>query len=238
ADALIKFYTQFYSADLMTLVVLGREPLAELQRITLERFAFIAAREPVLPSAYPPVFSEDFLPAQVQIKPEKEVRQLSFLFPIPNPDNLYRKKPFDFLAHLLGHEGEGSIFSLLKQLGWAERLSAGVGLKSRYDSFFQITIDLTETGVKAREQIPTLIFHMIEQLEVRGIKDWRYDELRKMADINFRFQEKLSPVDNVRRLAQAMHEYPAEDVLRGNFLFGEYDETLIKQSLSYLRKDN
>lgn len=237
-DALIDFYKQFYSADLMSLVVLGRQPLDELQRITVGRFAFIAARESALPEAYPPLFSEDFLPAEVHIKPEKEIRQLRFLFPIPNTSNDYHAKPFGYIAHMLGHEGEGSLFALLKQLGWAERLSAGIGLENRHDGFFHITIDLTEVGVKARSQIPTLIFHMIGQLEQRGIKDWRYEELTKMAQINFHFQDKLPPVETVRKLARALHDYQSEDVLRGELLFAQYDEKLIKQSLSYLREDN
>lgn len=237
-DALIDFYTHFYSADVMSLVVLGRESLDELQRMTVARFAAVATRKSALPDTYPALFADNFLPAEVQIKPEKEIRQLRFLFPIPGVSNEYHTKPFDYIAHMLGHEGEGSLFALLKQLGWAERLSAGIGLENRHDGFFHITIDLTEIGVRARSQIPTLIFYMIGQLEQRGVKDWRYEELHKMAQINFRFQEKLPPVETVRKLAKALHDYQPADVLRGEFLFARYDEKLIKQSLSYLREDN
>lgn len=51
-------------------------------------------------------------------------------------------------SHLLGHEGEGSVFALLKKLGWATSLSAGESgnsLSSR--SVFMIHIELTDTGV-------------------------------------------------------------------------------------------
>jgi insulysin len=48
---------------------------------------------------------------------------------------------------LIGHEGVGSILSLLKKKGWANFLSAysthgGVGI-----GFFKISIDLTESGL-------------------------------------------------------------------------------------------
>lgn len=237
-DELISFYQQWYSADLMTAVVLGRESLDELQNMVVTRFGQIVNRDITLPATYPPLFTEDFLPASIVIEPEKELRQLSLLFPIPEDANYRDKKPYEFIAHMLGHEGAGSLLALLKQLGWAENLSAGRGLMSRYDGFFYITIDLTEKGLKARTQIPVLVMHMIRQLEARGLKEWRYEELQTMAEINFRFQEKAPPMDTVRNLAQAMHLYDARDVLRGDFLFANYDEKLIKQSLSYLRDDN
>src|SRR5690606_40418715 len=49
---------------------------------------------------------------------------------------------------------------------------------------------------------------------------------------------KLPPVETVRKVARALHDYPSDDVLRGELLFAQYDEKLIKQSLSYLREDN
>src|SRR5690606_13549331 len=150
------------------------------------RFGRIVNRNTRLPTTYPPLFTENFLPTSVVIEPKRELRQLSLLFPIPENSDSRAKKPYEFLAHVLGHEGEGSLLALLKQLGWAENLSAGRGLMSRHDGFFFITIDLTEKGLRARTQVPVLVMHVIRQLEVRGLKEWRYEELQTMADINFR----------------------------------------------------
>lgn len=237
-DELIRFYQRYYSASLMSLVILGKEPLDELQQMAMPIFGRIPSHSVSLPATYPAMFRSDFLPAKVDIKPRKELRQLTFLFPVPDVDVNYRKKPYEFIAHLLGHEGEGSLLSFLRQLGWAESLSAGVGLKSRHDGLFQITIDLTEKGWKARNQIPVVVFHVIKQLEARGLKEWRYQELQQMADINFRYQEKMPPMDTVRQLAPAMHVYTPEDTLVGDTIFKSYDEKLIRQSLGWLRADN
>ncbi len=237
-DELLDFYHRYYSPQLMTLVVMGREPLDDLQSLAVPRFAAVSGGQVDLPESYPPLFNAGVLPAQISIRPEKELRQLSFMFPIPNDDRLYPHKPFDFIAHLLGHEGEGSLFSLLKHLGWAEALRAGTGLKSRHDGLFVITLDLTEKGVRAREQIPVLVFHMIRQLETRALKDWHYLELQQMADINFRYLEKSPPLDTVRDLANDMQVFAPEDLLRGRFLFRAYDEKLIRRSLGYLRPEN
>ena len=134
--------------------------------------------------------SAHFLPASLEIKPEKELRELSFNFPIASPDQYLDKKPYAYIAQLLGHEGKGSLLSLLKRLGWADALTAQVRLQNRSDAIFQINITLTARGLKARDQIMSLVFHCIEQLRSRGLNSWRYGELQQLADMQFRFGEK------------------------------------------------
>jgi insulysin len=48
---------------------------------------------------------------------------------------------------LVGHEGVGSILSLLKKKGWANYLSAGPSHGGIGCEFFKISIDLTESGL-------------------------------------------------------------------------------------------
>lgn len=237
-EDMIEFYQQYYSAHLMSLAVLGRDSLDVLEVGVRARFGAIPKRDIAISSHYPALFDKQRLPASVAIKPEKELRQLTFNFPIPNPDQFYEKKPFAYIANLLGHEAEGSLLSLLKRLGWADALYATTGLQSRSDAVFRLNIQLTPQGVRARDQIVSLVFHCIEQLQVRGLSSWRYSELQQMASVNFLFQEKSAPVETVSALAEAMKTYTPRDILRGDYLYSVYDERLIKKSLSYLNSDN
>lgn len=52
-----------------------------------------------------------------------------------------------YLSHLVGHEGEGSLLSLLKYKGWANRLSAGPYESSTDWSNFVVSVDCTERGM-------------------------------------------------------------------------------------------
>lgn len=237
-EDMIAFYQQYYSSHLMSLVVLGRDNLDALESGVRSRFSAIPKREVSISRQYPPLFDAQRLPASVEIKPEKELRQLTFNFPIPNPDRFYEKKPFIYIANLLGHEADGSLLSLLKRLGWAEAVEAGVGLQSRDDAVFQLTIDLTAQGVRARNQIVSLVFYCIEQLQARGMSSWRYSELQQLAELNFLFQEKSEPIKTVSALAERMKVYPPKNILRGDYVYTAYDERLIKKSLAYLNSDN
>jgi secreted Zn-dependent insulinase-like peptidase len=237
-EDMIAFYQQHYSSHLMSLVVLGRENLDVLEASVRTGFSAVPKRDIEISSNYPPLFDKQRLPASLEIKPEKELRQLTFNFPIPNPDRYYEKKPFAYIANFLGHEAEGSLLSLLKHLGWAESIYADTTLHSRSNAVFQLGIQLTPQGVQARNQIVSLVFYWIEQLQTRGLSFWRYNELQQLAELNFRFQEKSPPLQTVRALAELMKTYSVKNILRGSYMFGAYDERLIKKSLSYLSKDN
>lgn len=237
-DDMIAFYQQYYSSHLMSLVVLGRENLDALEASVRTRFGAIPKRDIEITNKYPPLFEKKRLPASLELKPEKELRQLTFNFPIPNPDQYYEKKPFAYIANFLGHEAEGSLLSLLKRLGWAEAVNAKTSLHSRSDAVFQLSIQLTPKGVLARNQIVSLVFYCIEQLQARGLSFWRYSELQQMADLDFQFQEKSAPLQTVSTLAAVMKTYSAKDILRGNYIYDAYDERLIKKGLSYLTSDN
>jgi nardilysin len=70
----------------------------------------------------------------------------------------YLAKAEDYLSCLVGHEGKGSLLSLLKTKGWASALTAGVsdGGYERNTAFylFDVSITLTEQGLKAGDGTP------------------------------------------------------------------------------------
>ena len=237
-DDLLDFYQRYYSAEIMTLVVLGREPLAQLEAMVRPRFAAIPA--PQVPSLRhgKPMFAPGFLPAEVHIRPEQEQRRLTLVFPVPAEEAYFREQPLQYISNLLGHEGRGSLLSLLKERGWAEGLGAGAGISDRETALFTLSISLTPEGMKEKETLVALTLAMIKKVASRGVTEWRFDEQRQLGEIGFRFREKGAPASTVSQLAGALHRYPAADVLRGPFLFQRYDAGLIKKYLNYMRADN
>lgn len=237
-DDVISFYKTYYSANVMTLVVIGHYSLNDLQKMVEARFTQIPNNNRKIENASSKLFPDGVLPASISIKPVKELRKLNISFPIPRYGMNYPTNPWSYLAHLLVNESAGSLLSLLKSLGWAEALVAGEVLTSQQDGLFKISITLTKEGVKAKDQIVSALFENIKMIGARGIADWRFNELKKMAELKFQFQEKLTVIDTVAQLSQAMHDYPPEDVLRAPYGYSNFNENLIGQSLGYLRKDN
>ncbi|MCX2983249.1 peptidase M16 [Halieaceae bacterium IMCC14734] len=227
-ESLLAFYDRYYSANLMTLVVLGQESLDELEAIVRPMFGAVPNKERQVERIEQPLYLPQTLPSLVYIRPEASQRQLQLSFPMPDYSDHFRRKSLEFVAHLIGHEGEGSLLSLLKSKGWAETLGTGAGLRYRGGSAFGINITLTEQGMVQREQVLYAVFQYIEMLDLAGPSEQLYREEGQIAGIQFRFRESGDPIGYVAGLANDLHQLPPAEVLRGNLLMDEFTPEEIK----------
>lgn len=237
-DDLIALYNKYYSANLMKLVVLGRENLDELEAMVKPRFAPIKNSNTQVAPHIDRFIQAERLPLTIAMKPLKDLRELSLSFQLPKMSPYWQQKPATYLAGLVGHEGEGSLLQLLKDKGWAESLSAGSGLEDRSSTLFSVDIGLTPSGFEHQAEIVEMLFAWIAIIRDQGIQNWRYEERSRMSDIAFRFQEKQNPMGYVSGLAGQMQHYPVTEVLRASYLMTDYDAQLIKQVAEQLTVDN
>ena len=237
-EELIEFYERTYSAHLMTLVVLGTEPLETLADLVRKKFAPIRRTDATRATIDVPRFEAGRLPARINIVPIKDLRSLSFIFPIPPVFDHYRTRPTYLLSNQIGHEGEGSLLSALKARGWAEGLSAGVGYQHRDAGTFNVSIQLTPEGLDRIEAIGTALFAYLDLIGKDGITAWRYEEVQRLNEVGFRFKEDVEAGSYARSLAYDLHQFPAQDALRGHYLTERFAPQLTRSYLAYLRPDN
>lgn len=235
---LIDFYNSHYSAGLMTVAVLGKEPLETLRQWVIDKFSAVpnTGAEPLRIDVR--LYAQGALPARLNVVPIKEQRSLSLSFPIAPVAGLYREKPVSYIGHLLGHEGKGSLLSLLKERGWADELSAGAGYEDQKEATFNVSMKLTPEGMKHIDDIMALVFEYLSLIDREGVKKWIFDENRKLAEIDFRFREPPPPLSYVRGLAASLHLYPPEHILVGPYLFDRFDPGLIRGFLNSLTPEN
>ena len=236
-EALLAFYQAHYSADRMTLVVLGREPIVALKAMVADRFLSVPQR-PVVESEMPPLYSHYQLPLEVEIQPAKTLRRMSLNFDLPSVQAYYAQKPLAYLGHLLGHEGKGSLLSVLKQQGWAESLVAGGRDLENGGAIFQVSVGLTKAGVANRATVRALIFHAIRTIEEKGLQPWRFDEKRLLAQTAFTYQPQLEAMAWVSALANNLHRYPVAHAINGPYYYQQLDMSLMKRLLSLMTPDN
>ncbi|NVK43341.1 MAG: insulinase family protein [Oceanospirillaceae bacterium] len=236
--ALIDFYQRYYSANLMRLVVLGRQPVAELRSMVESRFAAIRNfdAKPYRNSA--PLYREGTLPAQLDIRTLDDVHSLALSFPLPPARDFWAEKPLYYLSSLIGYEGHGSLLSALKARGWANGLGASSGMDLPDSSSLVISFDLTEAGMAHYQEVVALFFSYIRLLRQDGIDAGLYDEERRLADMRFRFAEPGEPSHYVRRLSRAMQEYPVQHAVDANYYFSAFDAALVRRFLEPVRPDN
>jgi secreted Zn-dependent insulinase-like peptidase len=237
-DEIVQFHTQHYSADLMTVAVMGPQSLDTLEQWATPRFAKIHNNNLAGKTINIPFVTADQTGTFNHVCPIKELRKLVFSFPMPGMDAHYRSKPLSYFAHLLGYEGKGSFMIALKDKGWINSLSAGGGVHGSNYREFTIGMQLTKEGLRHVDEITQLLFHYIGIIKREGIAEWRYLEKRAVLESAFRYQEVSRPLDMVSHLVVNMQHYAEDDIIYGDYMMDGYDESLLREVASYFTITN
>ncbi|CAO1621115.1 unnamed protein product [Jaminaea pallidilutea] len=234
-DELLRFHDRYYSANVMKLVVLGREPLDQLNDWIVDKFSGVRNKGLAAPTFPESPLGKEQMSTQIFFRTVKDIRMLDVTFPIPDQVPLFRAKPGQFLSHFIGHEGQGSILSYLKKQGWSNHLSAGSTNGADGFEFFKISVDLTKDGLQNYQNVVASIFRYIELLKQSPIPEWNYNEVASLCDLAFRFKEKVPPSSYVSALSTQMQvPYPREWILSGPYLTREFNRESISDTLACL----
>lgn len=122
------------------------------------------------------------------ITPVQDIRQLSIVWTIPDLRNKYQSSPAQYISHLIGHEGEGSLLSELKRRGWCNSLYAGSRREVRGFQFFHLTVDLSEDGGQNVEGVIKCVYEYLKMIEKTGPTQWIFDEYTNLGKITFTFK--------------------------------------------------
>ncbi|XP_052289272.1 insulin-degrading enzyme-like 1, peroxisomal isoform X1 [Citrus sinensis] len=231
---LIKFYNEHYSSNLMHLVVYSKESVDKIQGLVENKFQDIRNtdrnrfRFPGQPC------TSEHLQILVRAVPIKQGHKLRIGWPITPSIHHYKEAPGRYISHLIGHESEGSLFYILKTLGWATSLAAGEGDWTLDYSFFEVTVDLTDSGHEHMQDVVGLLFKYINLLQQSGASKWIFDELSAVCEVTFHYQDKVPPIDYVVTVATYMETYPPQDWLVGKSLPSNFSPEIIQMTLNEL----
>ncbi|XP_078353430.1 nardilysin-like [Oculina patagonica] len=228
------FQKRMYSAQYMTLAVISRESLDNLEKMVRESFSKIPNNSQPKPhfQQYTTPFDESKFHKMYKVVPVKDVHQLEITWVLPPQQQYYRIKPMHYISWLMGHEGPGSILSLLIKKSWAASLLCGNGESGQeYNTSFALfpcLISLTDEGMDHISEILTIVFQYLELLRQKGPQERIYKELQTIENNDFRFREQCEPYDYVEDLVENMQLYLEEDYLTGDQLMWEFNEEVIQ----------
>ncbi len=237
-EEIIAFHAEHYSADIMTLTLMGKQSLDDMEQWVIDKFSSIENLNLRNKQIEEPYVTREHTGVIIRVEPLKEIRRLVLNFPMKNMDIHYPYKPLSYFAHLIGYEGEGSLLLALKDKGWITTLSAGGGASGSNYREFSVSCTLTPEGLAHTDEIIQAVFQKINLIATQGLDEWRYLEKQAVLESAFRFQETLRPMDIVSHLVVNMQHYAAEDTIYGDYMMRNYDEDLLKSILPYLVPEN
>jgi len=229
-EALKKFHKTHYHAANMTLAVQSVVSLDVLQEWVLKIFHDVPNNHKV----QRPILQKEGLVPEAAVSPFhlchvvpiKNIQEIHVTWFLPPLVDKYKTKPLDYISWLLGHEGQGSLISLLKKRNLAITIDvnedpSGFEFNSLY-SMLAIEITLTDKGYSEKEMVLDYVYQYLHLLQASGPNKEIFKEIRQIRLNSFTYQEEDSSIDNVEEAAESMQYFPPKDILTG-------------KNLSYLR---
>ncbi|KAJ3277026.1 hypothetical protein HDV01_000078 [Terramyces sp. JEL0728] len=228
------FHTH-YSSNLMNLVVVGKQPLSELQDIVAEHFLPIQNHNITNRLQKQEIFSE-LKGKVVWIQPIKNLKELTIAWEIPFEYCDMLSKPASLLSFSLGHEGENSLLSLLKKHDLAEGISAGQHIVGQKNVLYEISVVLTEKGLSRWMEVISRIVQAIDALKTQDFPKHIFHERNLMSKISYEYQQRSSGI--AVSYAKAMRRESLETFPRHTITIDKFDPDAISNLLKLLKVEN
>jgi len=236
---LLEFHKKYYAASRMKLAMLSKFSLREQEEIARRYFGDIPDHQVTMPPISPdyrrPLKDRYRL---LKIKTIKDRRRLTLNFPTIRLHDHLESKPAAIVGSVIGHEGQGSLLSKLKEEGLALGLSAGGGYSHPNLSSFEINIRLTKKGEKEYARILEFVISYIQMLKRIGIREYTFKEAQTMAQIDFDWKSPEEGASYVASRAGLMQNYELKNVETLPYLFRKYDPEAYKAVLDTLEPGN
>uniref|UniRef100_A0A3Q4H5N9 Nardilysin b (N-arginine dibasic convertase) n=1 Tax=Neolamprologus brichardi TaxID=32507 RepID=A0A3Q4H5N9_NEOBR len=242
-ERLRDFWRRYYSAQYMTLTVQSKGNNRTAAMPVCHVFSLrVCGGEPRPDFSHlqqpfdTPAFNKLY-----RVVPVRKVHALTISWAVPPQGKHYRVKPLHYISWLIGHEGTGSILSLLRKKCWALALFGG-NSETGFDqnttySIFSISITLTDQGYQNFYQVVHFVFQYLKMLQTLGPQQRIYEEIQKIEANEFHYQEQTDPIEFVENICENMQLFPKQDFLTGDQLMFEYDPQVINAALSLLKPD-
>ena len=233
--ATIAFFEKYYSANLMSLVLISPLPAAEMAVLAEQHFSLIPNKNVEKPVVTTEVNFDDVAGKLIRFKPQRDLRELRLSYLIDNNQSEWRSKPGDYLGYVIGSEMPGTPADKLKSLGLISQLITS-SYESLYGNYgtFEISVQLTPDGMKRREDIVEVLTGYIELLRQEGVDDRYADEYKQSLENRFTFLEKTDDFSYASSLAAAMQDYPIENVIDARYRFDGFNQAAVDSLLGQL----
>ncbi|XP_065349177.1 insulin-degrading enzyme-like [Cloeon dipterum] len=188
---MLNFHSNYYSPNIMSLVILGKDSLDELQKKAENSFGKIENKSVSLPEWPGHSVGDEQLCKAILAVPIEDTHKLEINFPIADISRHY-KGPYRYLSYLLNNKSSGSLLSALKRSRWATNLEATCKSVLRDIAYCFVEIYLTEMGLMNVHDVIDLFFQYINLLQETVNQNHEltiYRDCLKNSYLNFHYRE-------------------------------------------------
>jgi insulysin len=258
-NAVKELHAKYYSSNIMYLCVVHNDTIENIKTQVLNMFGqmqnkhvnivYGSTTDTTETNGVLMRSSEQFyIPHMRKIltTPTKDRNSIKIVWTVPTDTNSPLVSQNSFLAHLIGHEGVGSILQLLKDNGWATALLAGCAKKYNLHENFAVNIMLTKLGIEHTEEIINIVYSYVNILKStnENIMSVLYDDYVQLDNIKWIFKSNHDALNTSVSIANKMFNHnnvSLNEILALPLLHKKWDEmtyALISSTLSCMTYEN
>lgn len=234
-ETLKEWYETFYSSEGMVIVAISNENLDTLAKNVEEKFMQVPKRK-LATQIKKELTSKEQQGHLIVVEPIHDLRLLNLTWEIADSSSADHSD--ELIAAIIQSKHAGSLFDVLSKEELANSLSASVDRISLHNKFFEISISLTEIGVKHVDQVIEKIFQYLQLLKQNNVPISFQKELKSMNVLGYEYQTQMPAFDFVidqieELLIQPLNIYPDH-----SYILENYQPELVKKVLNQLKPEN
>lgn len=231
-----EYHKEYYCGANMTLSIVSSLPFDKVRGSIEDSFGQLPkGREARL--TLPPLYLPEQLGIQINIKPLQHARRMIVTFALPAINQHCRTRPIQYLSHLLGDEGRGSLFSFLKAKGWITNLIAGSGIEGENFKDFNVSFQLTQEGLSHHLAIIDALFYAIELIKLSFNDPWRFKEKARLNALARQYDDTVKPLDFACQHAELLQSHTFDEIVLLSAM-EEYNEPILHEAIAYFTPEN
>ncbi|QIW16758.1 pitrilysin [Pasteurellaceae bacterium RH1A] len=237
---LVKFYDQYYSANLMKAVLYSNQPIEKLAKLAESTLGKVKNKNLTAPSVDVPLYRDQDKGLFISYKPIQPVKLLSINFDYPNDEGEFKHKTAQYLEYVFSNNTEGTLSDYLIKNGLSD---SGIQASSdpntsRNRGDFSLYVVLTDKGLAEQDKIISLIFQQIELVKKAGAQPSYFNEIKESLSQSFQHLQIEKNARFIEGLADQMLLYPLENIIDSAYVVEEMDEKAIEAKLAGMTLDN
>lgn len=238
-SAMKAWYADNYSANKMKLIVLSSLPLDELVEMTIKDFSDVKSNASSQGLSLLPFSSEKQRGHMIYIKPVKDLKVLSLAWELPHSLSTDQEAHVgELLSYTLSGGNKNSLLALLKREHLAEAMKVTEEPLSKINKLFTIDVELSDKGIEQMSTVITYCFEAIARLKKTGIPQYVFNEVQKIAELDYQYQSRCDAFDFVRARVHQLVDEELETFPRKTLIPTKYEPELISAYIDYLTPEN
>lgn len=226
------FYKKNYSANLMKLVLVGKQSPKELKKLAKKYFSKIKNNNIERPVTSIPSYRKSDLGKNIYIKSKVKSPELVIEFAIQDNSSRWRSKPNEYVEMLLNSQEPNSLMTMLSEEGYIQDGSASIqqnGWGADGSAFISYT--LTDKGVAEKEFIISSTFNYIDLVKTNGVNDKYFNELAGINKIQFEDYKSPEALQLAVSFAFKIYDVPLKNIIDSSYVTSDYSEEAINNLL-------